>query len=66
MTRYRRRRPPDPSRTAAAAAVAAGVAVGVGAVTYYLTRIFLAREPLKGPGASAVEAGEREGASREP
>lgn len=48
MTRYYRRRSRDWRRTGTAAAVAAGVAVSVGAVVFYVTRIFLAREPLGG------------------
>lgn len=46
MTRYHRRRPPDRRETLTAAALAAGVAVGVGAATFYLARLFIARETL--------------------
>lgn len=41
--------PPEPRDTVAAGIVAGAVAAGVGLVTFYLLRTFLAREPLKGP-----------------
>lgn len=49
MTRHYRRRRPGTRETIKAAAVAAGAAAGVAAVTFYLTRVFLSREPLPGP-----------------
>lgn len=48
MTRYVRTKPTkDQSWSAAAASVA--LAAGVGVVTFYVTRLFLAREPLSKP-----------------
>jgi hypothetical protein len=56
---------PGGRETLQAAVVAGAMAVGVGTVAFYLTRLFLAREPLAGPGlparrddARALEDGE--------
>lgn len=46
MTRYYRRRRPGARETAVSAAAAAALAAGVGAVTFYLVRLFLSRERL--------------------
>jgi len=45
MTRYRRR-PLERGESAASALGAALVGIGTAAVAYYVTRLFLAREPL--------------------
>lgn len=66
MTRYHRRRRPECRETVTAAALAAGVAVGVGAVTFYLTRLFLAREPLGERTDTDEPAGTDGGATRDP
>lgn len=66
MTRYYRRRRPGARETAVSAAVAAALAAGVGAVTFYLVRLFLSRERLGPPpplpsdedGAGALEPAE--------
>lgn len=47
MSRYYRRTSPGARETLTAALVSTGVAVGVASVTFYLVRIFLAREPLE-------------------
>lgn len=56
---------PGGRETLRAAVVAGAMAVGVGTVAFYLTRLFLAREPLAGPehparrdDARALEDGE--------
>ncbi len=41
------RRAPTKEDTAGAAAVSLALAIGVGAVTFYLAKAFLAREPLR-------------------
>jgi hypothetical protein len=46
MSRYYRRTTPGLRENLEAGMVAAGLAVGVGALTFYLVRLFLAREPL--------------------
>jgi hypothetical protein len=46
MNRYYRRTTPGRQENLEAGVVAAGLAVGVGALTFYLVRLFLAREPL--------------------
>lgn len=40
------RNEPDKRESAAAAVVSGAVAIGVGVVTFYFARLFLAREPL--------------------
>jgi len=56
---------PGRDETLRAALAAGAMAVGVGTVAFYLTRLFLAREPLAGPDdparrddAKALEDGE--------
>jgi hypothetical protein len=73
VTRFYRRTTPGLRENLAAGLVAAGLAAGVAAVSFYLVRLFLAREPLdpRSPGlpGSAAElppageagTGEREG-----
>jgi len=51
------RRPPEARDTAAAFVLAGVAAVGVGAVTFYLTRLLLAREPLGGRGLPVATQG---------
>jgi hypothetical protein len=46
MSRYYRRTTPGARENLGAALVAAGLAVGVASISFYLVRIFLAREPL--------------------
>jgi hypothetical protein len=46
MSRYYRRTTPGTRENLGAALVAAGLAVGVASISFYLVRIFLAREPL--------------------
>ena len=43
------RMPPDRHETAVASLAAGLLAAGVGMATFYLVRLFLAREPLNGP-----------------
>lgn len=47
MSRYYRRTKPGPGENLRAGLVAAGVAATVAAVSFYLVRLFLAREPLE-------------------
>ncbi len=59
MSVYYRRRPPESRETLGAGLVALTAAAGVAAVTFYFTRLFLAREsipsfpPSKDPGEEA-------------
>jgi hypothetical protein len=46
MSAYYRRTTPGTRENLAAALVAAGLAVGMASISFYLVRIFLAREPL--------------------
>lgn len=46
MIRYYRRTTPGTRENVGASLAAVGVAAGVAAVTFYLVRLFLAREPL--------------------
>lgn len=48
------RRPPERQESIASLLAAGIAAVGVGAVTFYLTRILLARDSLGGPEAPAL------------
>lgn len=51
-------REPEPAETVSAAAVSTILALGVGVVTFYLTRAFLAREPAaEGVDDGAVSGG---------
>ena len=43
--------PPERHHDVTAALVAGALAVGVGAAAFWLTRLFLAREPLRGDAA---------------
>jgi hypothetical protein len=52
MSRYYRRTTPGPRENLGAGLVAAGLAAGVAAASFYLVRLFLAREPLD-PASSA-------------
>lgn len=65
MTRYYRRRRPGVRETAISAAVAATLAAGVGAVTFYLVRLFLSRERL-GPAPPLPSSDEDGAGSLEP
>ena len=62
--RYRSKRP-GKHENGVAAGAAFAVALGVGAVTFYLTRAFLAREPvtpmLLEPGEDEADRGEDDG-----
>ncbi len=49
MSRYFRRREPTLRERLAAAALAAGAAAVTGAMTFYVVRTLLAREPLEEP-----------------
>ena len=51
------RRPPEGRETGAALVLAGIAAVGVGAGTFYLTRLLLAREPLGGRGLPVATQG---------
>ncbi len=53
--RYRRR-PPTRGETARAAVISAALGAGIGLVSFYLTRLLLAREPLAS-GATASGSG---------
>lgn len=53
---------PDRGENLRAALAAGALAAGVGVVSFYLTRLLLAREPLQGPpGPSPDGAGEPDG-----
>lgn len=55
--------PPDREDTLRAALTAGVLAVGVGTVTFWAVRLFLAREPIAGvPAASGEEASSGSGA----
>ncbi len=58
MTRYYRRKETGRKEDLAAGLVAAGVATTVAAISYYLVRIFLSREPL-GPIETAGSKAEK-------
>jgi len=66
MSRFYRRTTPGTRENVGAGLAAFGVAAGAAAVTFYLVRIFLAREPLgpfrpsrlPGPGTPALAEGE--------
>ncbi len=58
MNRYHRRRTPDLQDNLTAGLVAAGLALGVAAASFYLVRLYLAREPLE-PLPSSGPGGER-------
>jgi hypothetical protein len=47
MSRYFRRKEPGLKENLEAGLVATGLAVGIGAVTFYLLRLLLTREPLE-------------------
>ena len=55
MSPYYRRTTPGPRENLTAGLVAGGLAAGVGALAFYLVRIFLARESL-GPVRGSVTA----------
>ena len=56
------RNDPDRRETLGAGLVAGAVAAGVGVVTFYLARLFLAREPLDAPpGPPSDDGAERSG-----
>jgi len=61
MTPYYRRTTPSASENLGAALVAAGLALGVASVSFYLVRIFLAREPLDPPSGPSSNRRERNG-----
>lgn len=65
MTPSHRRRRPRTEDTLKAAAIAAGAAAGVAAVTFYVTRILLAREPLSESGSARESREKRRGEARE-
>lgn len=52
MSPYYRRKKPGVRENAGAALAALGLAAGVAAVTFYLVRLALSREPLVSPGAT--------------
>jgi hypothetical protein len=66
MTRYYRRKKPGPGENLRAGLVAGALATSVAAVSFYLVRIFLSREPLEPTGVkgrpedSPVGSGEDE------
>jgi hypothetical protein len=66
MSRYYRRTTPGLRENLEAGMAAAGLAVGVGALTFYLVRLFLAREPLDPlpPAPAPSRAVEREEEAR--
>lgn len=49
MSRFYLRRTPGPRETVGAALVATGAALGVAAISFYLTRILLSRDVLEPP-----------------
>ena len=55
MSRYYRRTEPSSRDNLGAGVLAAGLAAGVAAVSFYLTRLFLAREPLDPPKRESLE-----------
>ncbi len=60
MSRFYRRTKPGPGENLRAGLVAGGLAATVAAVSFYLARLFLAREPLESlhpnvPGQGSVE-----------
>jgi hypothetical protein len=58
LTRFYRRKKPGPREDLGAGLVAFGLAAGVAAVSFYLVRLFLAREPME-----ELEDGGRHGGS---
>ncbi|MFC1661489.1 hypothetical protein ACFL3S_08580 [Gemmatimonadota bacterium] len=64
MTRYFRRTEPGARETLGAGLVAAGLAATVAAVSFYMVRLFLTREPMEAP--EALEPGHPEDSRREP
>lgn len=62
MTRYHRRRRPGIRETVTAAALAAGVA----AVTFYVTRLLISREPLGSEPEDRAGRASGEGARSDP
>ena len=61
MTRYYRRIEGGRKSSIQAGLVAGGVATVVGAVSYYLVKLLLAREPLDPIGQARSERGEQAG-----
>lgn len=47
MSRYYRMKKPGPTENLRAGLVAGGIAAAVAAVSFYLTRVFMSREPLE-------------------
>jgi hypothetical protein len=65
MTRYYRRTSPGRRENLGAALVAAGLAGTIAAASFYIVRLFLAREPLEELEAgAATEVEESDGSSR--
>jgi hypothetical protein len=61
MSPYYRRRKPGLKENLEAGVLAAGLAAGVAAVTFYLGRLFLARDPLWPLGAESSGESPRPG-----